>query len=152
MSFSGSSLSAELSRATLLLGTLITLGCPGPAQDTAGPDADEDGLSDALEVEYGTDPTDPDTDDDGYLDGAEVAAGTNPTYAPSHPYEGEYYVGWCDAPPEPTGPSGADEDGSAAYRVGDVVENFAWRDQHGEYVSLYSFCGHLTVIQFSSFC
>ena len=37
----------------------------------ATPDADNDGLPDALEVRLGTNPMDPDTDDDGVLDGAE---------------------------------------------------------------------------------
>jgi hypothetical protein len=42
-------------------------------------DSDEDGLSDAQEVELGTDPANPDTDEDGLFDAAEVAAGTDPT-------------------------------------------------------------------------
>ncbi len=41
-------------------------------------DTDHDGLSDADEVKYGTDPTNPDTDGDGYLDGDEVKNGYNP--------------------------------------------------------------------------
>lgn len=137
--------------ACLLLG-LCGPGCLGSGADTAGPDADDDGLSDAREAAYGTDPANPDTDGDDFQDGAEVELGTNPAYAPSHPYLGDYYVGWCDRPPEPTGSSGADEDGSAAYALGDVVDEIGWRDQNGETVSLYSFCGHLTVVQFSSFC
>jgi hypothetical protein len=136
----------------MLLTCVASIACPGPVADTAGPDTDADGLPDALEAHYGTDPSDPDSDGDGFLDGDEVDAGTNPAYAPSHPYQGDYFVGWCESPPVPTGPTGTDEDGSAAYQVGDVVEGLAWRDQFGEYVSLYSFCGHLTVVQFSSFC
>ena len=136
--------------ALVALGILI--GCLSAGDDTSPPDADGDGLSDTLEAEYGTDPDEPDTDGDGFLDGVEVDEGTNPLYAYSHPYQGGYYVGWCDTPPQPTGPTGADEGGLSAYQVVDVVENFDWRDQNGEYVSLYSFCGHLTVIQFSSFC
>jgi hypothetical protein len=42
-------------------------------------DSDGDGLSDAQEVELGTDPANPDTDEDGLFDGAEVTAGTGPT-------------------------------------------------------------------------
>lgn len=39
---------------------------------TASVDSDEDGLTDAEEALYGTDPADADTDDDGLLDGTEV--------------------------------------------------------------------------------
>lgn len=46
--------------------------------NTAAADFDQDGLSDADELKYGTDPMDPDTDKDGYLDGAEVQQGYNP--------------------------------------------------------------------------
>jgi cysteine-rich repeat protein len=45
----------------------------------AGPDTDSDGLSDADEATYGTDPSNPDSDDDGVNDGEEVANGTDPT-------------------------------------------------------------------------
>lgn len=38
----------------------------------SGPDSDSDGLPDACEAIYGTDPLDPDSDNDGVLDGAEV--------------------------------------------------------------------------------
>lgn len=41
-------------------------------------DTDGDGLSDADEDRYGTNPTRPDTDNDGYLDGEEVENGYNP--------------------------------------------------------------------------
>jgi hypothetical protein len=41
-------------------------------------DTDEDGLSDADEVEYGTDINNPDSDGDGYSDGSEVENGYNP--------------------------------------------------------------------------
>lgn len=41
-------------------------------------DFDYDGLSDALEVFYGTDPANPDTDNDTFLDGEEVEQGYNP--------------------------------------------------------------------------
>ena len=41
-------------------------------------DSDNDGLSDVLEIEYGTDINNPDTDGDGFLDGDEVENGYNP--------------------------------------------------------------------------
>jgi hypothetical protein len=41
-------------------------------------DSDQDGLSDAEEQVYSTDPHNPDTDGDGYSDGAEIASGYNP--------------------------------------------------------------------------
>lgn len=44
-------------------------------------DADEDGLPDALESVYNTDPNNPDTDGDGVFDGDEIALGKNPTVA-----------------------------------------------------------------------
>jgi protein-disulfide isomerase len=49
---------------------------PPPQVDDT--DTDGDGLSDAQEKTYGTDPNDSDSDDDGYLDGAEVDNGYNP--------------------------------------------------------------------------
>jgi hypothetical protein len=50
--------------------------------DCVDVDADDDGLIDADEATYGTDPTDPDSDDDGLSDGDEVHVyGTNPTSA-----------------------------------------------------------------------
>lgn len=41
-------------------------------------DFDQDGLSDGLELFYGTDPGNPDTDSDKVLDGEEIRRGTNP--------------------------------------------------------------------------
>ena len=41
-------------------------------------DSDNDGLTNADEKKYGTDPLNPDTDGDGYKDGDEVKAGYNP--------------------------------------------------------------------------
>lgn len=48
-------------------------GVADPTPDfTQGPDQDHDGLSDASEAVYGTDPEKSDTDGDGYSDGDEV--------------------------------------------------------------------------------
>lgn len=49
-----------------------------PSEDSATPDTDGDGLTDAEEAELGTSRTTPDTDGDGLNDGDEVAAGTRP--------------------------------------------------------------------------
>ncbi len=51
---------------------------PEPTIDTAGQDPDGDGLSDAQEAAYGTDPYNPDTDGDGLGDRQEVGRGTDP--------------------------------------------------------------------------
>lgn len=44
-------------------------------------DADHDGLKDAEEAVWGSDPYNPDTDSDGFLDGEEILSGHNPTQA-----------------------------------------------------------------------
>ena len=46
-------------------------------------DSDQDGLSDALEIAFGTDLKNPDTDGDGFKDGDEVAYGYDPL-SPDH--------------------------------------------------------------------
>ncbi len=47
-------------------------------EDATNPDRDGDGLSDAAELELGTDPLRADTDQDGLDDGVEIEAGTDP--------------------------------------------------------------------------
>jgi hypothetical protein len=58
-------------------------GCLAPpnyplTQSIANLDADNDGLTNLQEMQYGTDPCDPYTAGDGYTDGAHVALGKNP--------------------------------------------------------------------------
>ena len=60
--------------------TLSLPPAPPTDQSVQNPaiDSDNDGLTDAEEKIYGTNPFNPDTDGDGYLDGAEVKGGYNP--------------------------------------------------------------------------
>lgn len=52
---------------------------PGSSfEDSTAIDSDDDGLSDANEKVFGTNPKNPDTDGDGYKDGSEVLNGYNP--------------------------------------------------------------------------
>lgn len=57
--------------------------CDGDGAPNADPD--KDGLANALEFRYRTDPTQPDTDFDGWDDKAEIDAGTDPLDPKSHP-------------------------------------------------------------------
>ncbi|MFO0764495.1 MAG: L,D-transpeptidase [Patescibacteria group bacterium] len=50
-----------------------------PVQAAAMVDSDNDGISDAVELRFGTDPHNPDTDGDGYDDGKEIWAAYSPT-------------------------------------------------------------------------
>lgn len=58
---------------------LPLLSVPNPRLDFFTRDSDHDGLPDAVEQMYGTDPKSPDTDNDTYLDGDEVLRGYNPS-------------------------------------------------------------------------
>jgi len=61
-------------------------GCAASQRDT-----DDDGLTDAEEIELGSDPLSADSDNDGLADGQEVALGTSPTAADT---DGD---GWSDS-------------------------------------------------------
>ena len=102
-----------------------------------------------------------DPDGDGYTNAEEVGAGTNPNYEYSHPYTGDYRVGFCGTKPNPTGPTKsqtyASDDGFRydylSYQQGDVADNFTMRDQYGEEVDLYSFCGkHIMLVVGAGWC
>lgn len=135
---------------------LLLIGCGDPAeeadQDTDGDglmdadestfgtdpgnaDTDADGLSDKDEFDMGTDGTLADTDGDGYLDGDEVAAGADPSDAASLIYTG----GW---------PYYADKDSmtdpgwDGGHATGDALPRFAWTDQFGETVDIYDYADH----------
>ncbi len=55
-------------------------------------DSDGDGIPDADEATYGTDPSNPDTDGDGLGDGVEVLAETDPTNRSSRIPDTDFYV------------------------------------------------------------
>lgn len=82
--------SGENASASQLFFTEETLGPPGGGGGGGGGgpsarDSDGDGLTDAEEEFYGTDPNNPDTDGDGYSDYTEIKAGTDPLDSTSHP-------------------------------------------------------------------
>ena len=61
--------------------------------DGASGDPDEDGLTNAHELQLGTDPLNPDMDDDGVWDGAEILAGTDP-FTPDVDSDGDGISDW----------------------------------------------------------
>ncbi len=58
---------------------LSQLGSGSPDTRAFTSDFDHDGVSDAMEIFWGTDPANPDSDNDGHLDGDEIRRGYNPT-------------------------------------------------------------------------
>jgi hypothetical protein len=67
-------------------------------QDATQVDTDRDGLTDAEEVNLGTNPDDPDTDRDGIADGDEVRNRTDPTRADT---DNDGLLDSEENPPEP---------------------------------------------------
>ncbi len=121
------------------------------AMACAPKDSDGDGLTDAEEVELGTDPESADGDDDGADDPDEIDAGTNPNYEWSYPIaEGNYLIGNCpDAPDEEnSGPTGESlyQNPWPAYQEGDTLANVAVTDSFDQELYLYNFCGNYTLI------
>ena len=105
------------------------------------------------------DPTEQDRDGDGFSDAIEMEAGTNPDSAYSHPLEfGDYNIGFCGTEPNPTGPSqqaSLSENGMDLswehYAVGDIAQFMTLKDQYGQDVELYNFCGHHIMLVIASF-
>src|SRR3989338_10360050 len=62
-----------------LLGGTKQVGESGDSGPSFTKEQDQDGLSDAKEDIYTTDPSDKDSDGDGILDGDEISAGQDPT-------------------------------------------------------------------------
>lgn len=100
----------------------LSPACP---ESWAGlPDSDGDGLPDAVEALYGTDPNNPDTDGDGFADGEEVRAGYDPLKKEGNPRldsdnDGLLDHEECEWGTDPFNP---DTDGDG-FRDGDEVKN-----------------------------
>ena len=98
-----------------------------------------------------------DSDGDGYTDLQEEEAGTNPESAYSYPLEqGNYNIGLCENGISSTdGPSvQASMEGGiewSHYAPGDTVADVILKDQHGQDVSLYQFCGQHIMLVIGSF-
>lgn len=105
--------------------------------DPGAADTDNDGLSDFGELGLGTDPLSPDTDGDGISDGAEFEA-SNPLDMYSWP------PGlWGDF-------SGDAALSNAGYLVGQQMPDFTAYDQFGGEVSLHQFYGMVILLDFSA--
>ena len=104
--------------------------------DPESTDSDGDGLTDAEEFELNSDPNSDDSDDDGYLDAWEVAEGTDPADADDKIYVGDWpYNPDKDSYDAPTSAS----DVSTA--VGSPLLRMELLDQFGDMVDLYDFAG-----------
>ena len=66
-------------------------------------------------------------------------------------YAGGYNVNTCgETLPEPTSPSGDNNDYADMWAEGDIIPNYTFIDQNGEEVELYSFCGNHVMIAFGA--
>ena len=125
-----------------LFGSTYLSGCGTPADVVIEltQDQDGDGLDDARENELGTKPDSKDTDGDGFFDGAEVDSFTDPTDSSDHPYEGGWPIGSCRNDLSATGNA-----------VGQVTDNFALPNQHGEILKLHDFCDKVVLLVGAAF-
>ena len=112
---------------TLLLSLLLT-GCLAEVDVNTDPDAD--GLSDAEEVEAGTDRGVSDSDEDGFSDGEELDLGTDPLSLWDRPYD--------RACRDSTTASGTE--------VGSVASDFELTNQYGGTTRLYDYCAHAILL------
>jgi hypothetical protein len=101
-------------------------------------DSDGDGLDDGAELAAGTDPTKADTDGDGLDDGDEVLFGRDPLDEKSGPYEGGWPMQSTTVKDEFEGACASE----AVIRVGTRFPRVTLKDQHGDKVDLYDFAGH----------
>jgi len=107
------------------------------AGESASPDSDGDGLTDAEEEELGSDPNEADTDGDGWDDLEEVEGNTDPTKKNDHPYEGGWAIADCR--------DDIDGDGDNS-QVGNIADQFQLTDQFGDNVRLHDFCDREVVL------
>jgi hypothetical protein len=122
---------------------LLLFACGGSPEEDLTLDSDGDGLTDAEELELGTDPMNSDSDGDGFSDSEEQVAGTGPLDFNDHPY----YGGW------PMDDCRNDVESSGSYQVGDIATNFELLDQYGkaERVRLHDFCDQTVLLVSSAF-
>lgn len=107
-------------------------------------DSDNDGLTDAEEALYGTDPFNPDSDGDGFTDGEEVAAGTDPNDPndfPAFDTDGDGVWDIDDACPNTSEGELVDQFGCSGVQNVALAcscegsdDNTPWKN-HGQYVS-----------------
>ncbi|MBL92981.1 MAG: hypothetical protein CMH56_14365 [Myxococcales bacterium] len=119
---------------------LVLMGCLQAEVHNVDLDIDEDGLMTSFEEEIGTNPENADSDGDGYDDAEEIDEGFDPIDEEDYPYLGEYPIARCDPGVTPTG-----------HAVGQIAEDFALTDQHGETVNLSDFCGKVVLLEASAF-
>ncbi|MBM4392245.1 MAG: hypothetical protein FJ090_14085 [Deltaproteobacteria bacterium] len=103
-------------------------------------DDDGDGLLTSAEESLGTDPNAADSDGDGTADGVEFKNNTDPLDPNEYPYEGGWAIGACK-----------DDINGEGHAEGEVSDDFAMMDQHGQSVHLYSFCDRVIYMVFAAF-
>lgn len=140
-------------RISIALSLALLAGCE--PEETAAPDSDDDGLTDAEESDLGTDPDNADSDGDTIGDGAEVDAGLNPLSVdtdedgyqdnweqtegtdPADANSVIYKGGW------PYNPNKAKYAGrtwdDAGNQEGDELAFFTYLDANGDMVDIYDF-------------
>lgn len=114
---------------------------PAPAVEPSGPlDSDGDGIPDAEEATYKTDPHNYDTDGDGYSDGYEIANGMDPLKPnvynnPNRPLPGQSQAPATKAPP--TSALDSDHDGLTNEQEATLGTNPNNKDTDGDGLSDY---------------
>ncbi len=103
-------------------------------------DRDGDGLTNADEAQWGSDPDDPDTDRDTYDDGVEVAQFTDPINGYDHPYTGGWRIDACRN----------DLGEGQSYAPGSIVPSWSLMDQNGDGVRIHDFCDQVVVLASST--
>lgn len=121
----------------VLFSTALT-GCA--AEVAVDLDDDGDGLLTSAEENLGTDPYVADSDGDGVSDGAEFKGHTDALDPNEYPYAGGWEIGACK-----------DDIDGEGFSEGDVSDDWSMMDQHGQNVSLYSFCDRVVYLVFAAF-